>query len=375
MTGRPLSLSAAARAFGLNRGTLRGAIEAGTIRAARTDVAGAVRYAIDAHELAEDLARLPTCRHPGCERRALGPSGGCEAHGHALAGAMAAGVPRSAETRARIGASKRGTARPDAAQRMAAIAEQRRGELAQLAGGPGLVDAREAARLLGISRNSLGHFVRTGSLTPQRVQLPGEPRARLLFERDQVLELADRPSMRDRIRDDFRTGGPSAQALWPTWGGAARRRHAGAWAGRRAAPAGGHAKGAQDGREVAEAALEILARHGSAPRRRALVDALIRLFEGSNALDLPDGGGRREGRDPVYRAARARIVRRLARGYEILGRPAALEGFVEGASVHRCTDAPSVCTDAPSGGRSQLTIGPHEHPADRPRTRRDPDRG
>lgn len=59
---------------------------------------------VDVDRLEAELAGL-ICRYDGCERVALGVSGGCAAHGHVLVGAGAAGVPRSVETKAKISAT------------------------------------------------------------------------------------------------------------------------------------------------------------------------------------------------------------------------------------------------------------------------------
>lgn len=67
--------------------------------------------------MVEDLERLPTCEYEGCEKRALGPSGGCEAHGHVFAGARARGVKRP-DIGPKISAAKTGKPRPDMVELM-----------------------------------------------------------------------------------------------------------------------------------------------------------------------------------------------------------------------------------------------------------------
>lgn len=83
-------LAAAARQAGVNLDSLRRAAEAGRVRAERVDggrspAPGHSRFLFDLDELAADLARLPRCGYPGCDRPALSPSGGCDRQGHAPA--------------------------------------------------------------------------------------------------------------------------------------------------------------------------------------------------------------------------------------------------------------------------------------------------
>lgn len=116
-----LSLTRAAKRFGLNRHTLRAAVDTGKIRAERIERAGlgpdGVGFLFDPHELQEDLAALPACRYPGCDRFALGASGACEAHGHVFLGLRARGVRRP-DIGPKISASKIGKPRPDQSERI-----------------------------------------------------------------------------------------------------------------------------------------------------------------------------------------------------------------------------------------------------------------
>jgi len=119
--GQLLSLTKAARRLGLNRHTLAAAATAGRVRSRRIEAPGlgpnGVGFLFDVDELQEDLERLPACREDGCRRPALGPSGGCEAHGHVFTGARARGVKRP-DIGPAISAGKTGKARPDQAERM-----------------------------------------------------------------------------------------------------------------------------------------------------------------------------------------------------------------------------------------------------------------
>ncbi len=117
-----VSLTRAATLAGVNRHTLRAAIEAGRVPAERVERPGlgpsGVGYLIDPRA----LENLPRCRYDGCARGAdggpavaLGASGGCEKHGHAL---EAMGKKRPPEVGEKISAAKLGKPRPDQAERM-----------------------------------------------------------------------------------------------------------------------------------------------------------------------------------------------------------------------------------------------------------------
>jgi len=117
-----VSLTRAAALAGVDRHTLRAAIEAGRVPAERVERPGlgprGVGYLIDPRA----LENLPRCRYDGCARGAdggpavaLGASGGCEKHGHAL---EAMGKKRPPEVGKKISAAKLGKPRPDQAQRL-----------------------------------------------------------------------------------------------------------------------------------------------------------------------------------------------------------------------------------------------------------------
>src|SRR5437879_2851593 len=88
-----ISATEAARRVGVGHKKLIAAIEAGRIRTVRRGR----RYWVNPRELDEDLAALPTCDYVDCREKAWGASGGCEAHGHTLAGPMRAGIKRPPE--------------------------------------------------------------------------------------------------------------------------------------------------------------------------------------------------------------------------------------------------------------------------------------
>jgi transcriptional regulator with XRE-family HTH domain len=137
----PLSLVRAAERFGLDRHTLANAADAKRVSGRRTRGRGpgGVEWQFDERTLAEELETLPACRYDGCDLPALGPSGGCERHGHALvqqgttlseevrsrqiAGhlAMYADPERGPQCKDRIAAAKRGKPRPDVRERVAAM--------------------------------------------------------------------------------------------------------------------------------------------------------------------------------------------------------------------------------------------------------------
>src|SRR2546422_10126102 len=91
----PLSLVRAAERFDLDPHTLAKAAAKKRVPGRRGKGRGpaGVEWKFDERKLGEKLRRL-TCGYKGCERRALGPSGGCEDHGHAL---MAMETKRPAE--------------------------------------------------------------------------------------------------------------------------------------------------------------------------------------------------------------------------------------------------------------------------------------
>jgi hypothetical protein len=120
LRGDRISASEAARRYGVNRHTLVLAVKAGHIRGVRIDQgrgpAGS-EYSFSLPEIEADLNALPRCSYDDCDAPALGPSGGCERHGHVLTGNRARGVKRP-DIGPKIAAAKRGKARPDAAQRL-----------------------------------------------------------------------------------------------------------------------------------------------------------------------------------------------------------------------------------------------------------------
>jgi hypothetical protein len=101
-----LTLGRAAKRFGLAQTTLRGAFDAGSVRGERIEGVGTqgTIYLFDETELAEDIAEAGACAYAGCDRPALGGSGGCETHGHAL---EQQGKPLSTEHRANVSQARR----------------------------------------------------------------------------------------------------------------------------------------------------------------------------------------------------------------------------------------------------------------------------
>jgi transcriptional regulator with XRE-family HTH domain len=104
-----------------------------------------------------------------------------------------------------------------------------------------------------------------------------------------------------------------------TFDGPARRKHLGRANLHEVRDEGRHAKGRREAaRTIAHALLAIDKEPGLT--RKKLIDALIRAEEGREAL-FAENGTRRAWDDPVYRAARKRVVRRLERGFKEAGRP------------------------------------------------------
>lgn len=94
-----LSARETARRFGLNEHILAAACKEKRVRGSMVVKGGRVlRYLFDPDEVAEDIEKLP-CEYPGCDRPALGPSGGCEAHAGAV---LTSGKLRPPEIRVRI---------------------------------------------------------------------------------------------------------------------------------------------------------------------------------------------------------------------------------------------------------------------------------
>jgi len=117
-----LSATRAAAWAGLNRHALVDAANAGRVPAERVERRGLGPNGVGYLFVLRDLVNLPRCRYPSCSLGvngapavALGASGGCEAHGHAL---EAMGKQRSPEIGAKISAAKLGRSRPDQADRM-----------------------------------------------------------------------------------------------------------------------------------------------------------------------------------------------------------------------------------------------------------------
>jgi transposase len=105
-----LTLGRAEKRFAIARSYLREACDDGRIRGERIEGAGSrgVVYLFDPQELEEDLRRWP-CRVEGCDRPALGESGGCFEHGRALA---TRGRPLTDEHRERVSEALKGKPRP-----------------------------------------------------------------------------------------------------------------------------------------------------------------------------------------------------------------------------------------------------------------------
>lgn len=115
-----ISAWAASQKFGLDPTTLGAAIDAGRVRGQAVIVSGKrTCRTVVAAELEQDLANLPRCVFEGCDKPALAPGGGCSGpHGAAR---VNRGKPKSAETRGKMAAAKRGRPRPDVRERVAAM--------------------------------------------------------------------------------------------------------------------------------------------------------------------------------------------------------------------------------------------------------------
>jgi transcriptional regulator with XRE-family HTH domain len=163
-----LSLVRAAERFDLNAHTLAKAADAKRVpgRRARGRGPGGVEWQFDERKLAEALQELPSCGYEGCEVLALGPSGGCEAHGHAL-DAMC--KKRPVEVCRAIMKTKRENPkeRRDAKDRAHRLHDARRKRLEdELA--PGELTRSGAATALGIVPHGINALVADGELEVTR---------------------------------------------------------------------------------------------------------------------------------------------------------------------------------------------------------------
>jgi hypothetical protein len=120
LRGGRISATEASRRFGVDRHTLVQAFAAGRVRGQRISHGrgpGGIELLFDPVELERDLNSLPLCLYPGCARRAVGVSGGCEHHGHVFHGRRARGVLRP-DIGPKVSAAKSGVERPDARARL-----------------------------------------------------------------------------------------------------------------------------------------------------------------------------------------------------------------------------------------------------------------
>ncbi|HWQ23899.1 MAG TPA: helix-turn-helix transcriptional regulator [Gaiellaceae bacterium] len=237
---RPLSLTRAAQRFGLNPRTLSAAARAGRVRGRLSAKPGAGRYGevyeFDEAELGEDLAALPACGYAGCDRRALGPSGGCEEHGHII---VWTGQRHSAAARRRMSEARSGTRRPDAAARLRGVHADARQRFEALLAGRDLLTIDDVAARIKRSRPYVYALLRDGRLKVRHWakvrHLPGRP----LFAAPDVKAVAVR-ERGEHGREAWRTGGPWAQASIrrPVVSLRAKRRWWGRWGGAKGAIAG-----------------------------------------------------------------------------------------------------------------------------------------
>jgi hypothetical protein len=129
LRGDRISATEAQRRYGLDRHTLVRAVDSGRVRGERIAYGRGpegMEYVFSPDDLEQDLNALPPCAYEGCDAPALGPSGGCERHGHVFAGDRARGVKRP-DIGPKIAAAKRGKRRPDAAERLRAAWANRSG--------------------------------------------------------------------------------------------------------------------------------------------------------------------------------------------------------------------------------------------------------
>jgi transcriptional regulator with XRE-family HTH domain len=189
---RPDTRQRIADAFGLARAAVFGDFEAELVRREETfDLVGGAAYLSVAHDTLRWAAKKRRVRHrrdghrwqfdraaldeareanpcpeDGCDRVALGPSGGCEAHGHAL---ETIGKKRPVEVSRAISKTKRENPkeRPDAKDRADRLHDERRKSLEdELA--PGELTRSGAAAALGIVPHGVNALVADGELEVAR---------------------------------------------------------------------------------------------------------------------------------------------------------------------------------------------------------------
>jgi transcriptional regulator with XRE-family HTH domain len=189
---RPDTRQRIADAFGLARAAVFGDFEAELVRREETfDLVGGAAYLGVAHDTLRWAAKKRRVRHrrdghrwqfdrealdeareaypcpeDGCDRVALGPSGGCEAHGHVL---ETIGKKRPVEVSRAISKTKRENPkeRPDAKDRADRLHDERRKSLEdELA--PGELTRSGAAAALGIVPHGVNALVADGELEVAR---------------------------------------------------------------------------------------------------------------------------------------------------------------------------------------------------------------
>ncbi len=189
---RPDTRDRIAKAFGLTRASVFGGFEAELARREETfDLVGGaaylgvahdtlrwaakkrrVRHRRDAHrwqfdrEALDEARKAYPCPEDGCDRVALGLSGGCEAHGHAM---LARGKKMPVEVARSIAKTKRENPRPrpDSKERLNRRHDERRKRVEdELA--PGELTRSGAAAALGIVTHAVNALVADGELEVAR---------------------------------------------------------------------------------------------------------------------------------------------------------------------------------------------------------------
>jgi transcriptional regulator with XRE-family HTH domain len=156
-----LDIVEAAAYLGIAHDTLRWAAEHKRVSYGRDGH----RWEFDREALDEARDTYP-CPVDGCDRVALGSSGGCEAHGHAL---LDKGKKRPPEVGRAIAKTKRENPRPrsDAKERADRLHRERRERMdEELAIGE--LSLSGAAESLGITSHAVSELVARGELTPTR---------------------------------------------------------------------------------------------------------------------------------------------------------------------------------------------------------------
>jgi hypothetical protein len=301
--GAMLSQREAARRSNHNPKALRQAIRDGVLSINEVGK-------IEECELTRFLAWLGTCRHESCEEPARYPNFCCS-RSHAVAEAKRTTEPLMC---ARPGCTVIFRPRPQ-----------------QLRDGQGECCSRKCAQILRRQREE-----EAGKLKGERVICDcGCGEARLVFPSQRASPILGTTRVaayrylnaghwaRHRWKHGIDlTNSVRAFYLNGQWSLDAMRRHIGTWKLEEAR----HHKGAAEAREVAEAAIGLVRRSPELSRKNIL-DVLIAHFEGKDAVKA-ESGERRAGRDPEYRKARARIERRLKRGFTLLGEPPELASFI-----------------------------------------------